>query len=136
MKITKSKCNEFLSHPSDAWKPSTFSSLAHSRVFSLSRDPLISSFSIRKIINHFFNALLSASYFSCFILLAPRQFSHDWKVFLFFSSGEGVLVSPKSDSTSLWWVPFLSSFRGWNLVFKDLPKCWCFAAEIAAMSDI
>ena len=71
------------------WKPSIFSSLANSRDFSLSRDPLTSTFPLRKISNNFFNALLNASYFSAFTLLAPRPFSYDWKKFLFFSKWRG-----------------------------------------------
>ena len=98
---------------------------------------MASTFSLLKISNHFFNALLNASYFSDLALLAPRLFSYDWKIFSFFFQMEKVfLVLPKSETISLWGVPFLSSLRDLNLTFKDSPEGWCFAAEMVVMSDV
>ena len=51
--------------------------------------------------------------------------------FFFFSQVEKVfLVLPKSETISL------SFLRDFNLIFKDLPECWCFAAEMVAMPDV
>ena len=51
--------------------------------------------------------------------------------FFFFSQVEKVfLVLPKSETISL------SFLRDFNLIFKDLPECWCFAAEMVTMPDV
>ena len=59
------------------------------------------------------------------------------KDFFFFFLVEMLLLgTPKSEAISLWQVPFSSSLRALNLIFKDLPEPWCFAAEMVTMSDV
>ena len=41
------------------------------------------------------------------------------------------LVPPKREATHLRGVPLSRSLTTLNLIFKDLSKCWCFAAEMA-----
>ena len=73
-------------------------------------------------------------YFSDFTLLDPRPFSYNWKISLVFFEVERVfLVSPKSEATSLWGVPYSSASTALNLIFKDLSECWCFAAEMVTV---
>ena len=67
---------KFSSHPFDSWKPSIFTSLPNSKVFSWSRAPLISMFSLGKTSNHFFNTLLSVSFFFHVFLLWPQDYFH------------------------------------------------------------
>ena len=38
--------------------------------------------------------------------------------------------TPKGETASLWGVPFSSSFKALNLIFKELFESWCFAAEM------
>ena len=97
-----------------------------------------STFSLRKISNPFFDAFLIASYFCNFTLLAPRSFSFDCKSFslFFFSSGEGNLGHTKKWSNILAGGALIEFLRAFNLIFKDLSECWCFAAEMVTMFDV
>ena len=112
----------FSSHPAD-----TRISSAHQLIqkpFSLIRSPLAGTFSQRKTSNHFFNALLSTSYFSGFAVLAARPLSYDWKIFyLFFFQVRRVFYgTPKSEATSLLGVPSPKSLRALQLRFKELSE--------------
>ena len=104
--------------------PDIVSSLANPKAFSLIRGPLAGMFSQRKTSNHFFNALISTSYFSSFTVLAARPLSYDWKIFyLFFFQVRKVFYgTPKSEATSLLGVPFPKSLRALQLRFKELSE--------------